>query len=1055
MGAKRTLVFLALLGPVGAFNLDPAGALLKTQPGKGLFGFSLAFHTPRTGAPPELLVGAPTSFSANPRFSSVQTGALFRCSVTAGGCRRVDIDVDYDPSKESKQDQWLGSVVRSSGVGGKVVVCAHRYEVRSNVGQVSESRSLIGRCYLLDQDLRDKTRDPIHGGQYHFCDGRAATHEWFGVCQQGLDAGFTHDTHYLYSGAVGSYYWRGVVHVDAINLTLVERGEVLNDGPYETGDERIKNGNDVPVEQNSYLGFSMESGIGVTDKDRETFVAGAPRANHTGAVLFLKISPPSSMEREQVLYGEQLASSFGYDVALVDINNDGWKDLVVGAPQFFDIKEHIGGAAYIYLNKNGHFDAQYHLRLNGTTASMFGLCVAAVGDLNQDGFPDVAVGAPYDGLGKVFIYHGGSQGLNPKATQVIEGEAFSSPIRFFGYSLVGGIDVDGNSYPDIAVGSLSEQVAIIRSRPVVSIETVINKPMDININEKNCGPHTCANIDACFTYQGNNPTSSPGTRLIFTASVDMDRVKASLSPRAVFLDDAGVPQQAESSGFVDLGGQNSKKCIRRTLQIKDDIKDKLRPLKVSFDYKLQGSRRRRQASGGQERPVLDLLKPSSSATNINFAKDGCGSDNICQSNLQLAHLFCRFGGNNSYEPLPTEGHEQVLLLSGQEELALQLTITNPGDDAYESRLSIRLPPSLGYMDARPKEFPPGQPPVCNANANGTLTECELGNPLKRGESVVFYLLLSTNALNADQESVNVELQLATTSEQSDLVPQTARLQVRTELLLTTSGVAKPSQVYFGDSMEVASTLKKEDTGNIVEYELTVHNLGKSLGSLASAYLNMSMPAFTPSGKQLLYVTSTSVVAGAVERSCMALGSDGQFLRKRRDETKEGNKEAFISKLKKKYFKLQCGSGDVLCQLYHCPLQGMDTTAVVKIRAKLWNSTFTEEYDDANYLDLISSVTTGLFSQSKNIILKGSGLQTFPVRLTVFPEKSTVITSGFPWWIILVAILVGILLLALLLFLLWKCGCLNFNRKADLYEAKYYHDEVEVQPSETAKLTSDC
>lgn len=61
-------------------------------------------------------------------------------------------------------------------------------------------------------------------------------------------------------------------------------------------------------------------------------------------------------------------------------------DLVVGAPHFFERKEEIGGAAYVYINPAGHWDAAAPLRLNGTRGSMFGIALGAAGDLNQDGF---------------------------------------------------------------------------------------------------------------------------------------------------------------------------------------------------------------------------------------------------------------------------------------------------------------------------------------------------------------------------------------------------------------------------------------------------------------------------------------------------------------------------------------------------------------------------------------------------------------------------------------------------------------------------------------------
>lgn len=54
-------------------------------------------------------------------------------------------------------------------------------------------------------------------------------------------------------------------------------------------------------------------------------VAGAPRANHSGAVVLLKKGSDTSniLLEEYTLEGEGLASSFGYDLAVLDLNGDG------------------------------------------------------------------------------------------------------------------------------------------------------------------------------------------------------------------------------------------------------------------------------------------------------------------------------------------------------------------------------------------------------------------------------------------------------------------------------------------------------------------------------------------------------------------------------------------------------------------------------------------------------------------------------------------------------------------------------------------------------------
>lgn len=58
-------------------------------------------------------------------------------------------------------------------------------------------------------------------------------------------------------------------------------------------------------------------------------VAGAPRANHTGAVVLLRKESETSPKLlvEHTFHGQGLASSFGYDVAVVDLNRDGWEAL--------------------------------------------------------------------------------------------------------------------------------------------------------------------------------------------------------------------------------------------------------------------------------------------------------------------------------------------------------------------------------------------------------------------------------------------------------------------------------------------------------------------------------------------------------------------------------------------------------------------------------------------------------------------------------------------------------------------------------------------------------
>ena len=96
-------------------------------------------------------------------------------------------------------------------------------------------------------------------------------------------------------------------------------------------------------------------------------------------------------------------------------------DLVVGAPFYVD-KKGAGGAVYVYLNPiDGFQNNTPYVRLTGPTESRFGYAISTIGDLNKDGFDDLAVGAPYaeDGTGYVYIYLGSKTGVIIEPSQVI------------------------------------------------------------------------------------------------------------------------------------------------------------------------------------------------------------------------------------------------------------------------------------------------------------------------------------------------------------------------------------------------------------------------------------------------------------------------------------------------------------------------------------------------------------------------------------------------------------------------------------------------------------
>ncbi|KAM4668662.1 integrin alpha-6 isoform 2-T2 [Amazona ochrocephala] len=1047
--AAALLLYLPLLpGLAGAFNLDTDNVISRRGEPGSLFGFSLAMH--RQLQPQEkrlLLVGAPRE-KAFPAQQANRTGGLYSCDITSPNarCTRVIFDEETDPKMESKEDQWMGVTVQSQGPGGNVVTCAHRYEKRQYVNTVQETRDIIGRCYVLSQDLTIK--DDMDNGVWSFCDGRLRGHEKFGSCQQGVAATFTRDYHYIVFGAPGTYNWKGVVRAEQKNQTFYDLG-IFDDGPYEVGDESRQDKNLVPVPANSYLGFSLDSGKGIVSQDEMTFVSGAPRANHSGAVVLLKKEKNQrALSLEHMFEGEGLASSFGYDVAVVDLNNDGWQDIVIGAPQYFDRSGDIGGAAYIYINQQGKWERVKPVRLNGTTDSMFGLAVENVGDVNQDGYPDIAIGAPYDGFGKVYIYHGSRNGINTKPAQILDGEKTGT--NFFGYSIAGNMDLDKNSYPDIAVGSLSDSVSVFRSRPVISIKKSITvQPDRIDLKKKNPEDPSeiWMDVKACFQYTANPSDLNPRIKVTYTFEAENERRQLGLPSRVRFKDHLSDQFTANTT----LRGQNSRECVTTKLVLQDKIKDKLRPIPVSVTVRIAGL----ESSSPSTRkdralpdliPILNSNESETKTTKVEFLKEGCGEDNECHSNLKLQYRFCsREGNEDRFTYLPIEKGVPVLVLKDQKDIALEITVTNnpsdaknpqkDGEDAYEAKLIATFPDSLTYSAFREMRGYPEKQLTCGANQNGSQAECELGNPFKRNSNVTFYLILSTTKVNVDTTDLDINLKLETTSTQVNSTPITASAKVVLELLLSLTGVAKPSQVYFGGNIIGESAMKSEDNiGNLIEYEFRVTNLGRPLKTFGTASLDIQWPKEISNGKWLLYLMKIDS-KGLEKVSCqpeseinsLHVAESHNSRRKREVAEKQTTDSKTLSLFsERKYKTLDCNV-NARCVDIKCPLKGLDSKASIVLRSRLWNSTFLEEYSKMNYLDILVRASISVPAAAKNVKLTNEVAQ---VRVTVFPAKPVALYTGVPWWIIAVAIFAGILMLALLVFLLWKCGFFQRSRYED-------------------------
>lgn len=145
----------------------------------------------------------------------------------------------------------------------------------------------------------------------------------------------------------------------------------------------------------------------------------------------------------------------GGSLAGGDLNGDGVDDLAVGAFGYDDGLEQ-GGAVLIFFGSPGGLGATPDQTLHPDQAeAAFGRGLAIAGDLDGDGFEDLAVGAPrYDAAntdsGRADLFLGTASGVETPAAWTVEGTSLDEQ---FGFELAGLGDVNGDLLPDLAVTS--------------------------------------------------------------------------------------------------------------------------------------------------------------------------------------------------------------------------------------------------------------------------------------------------------------------------------------------------------------------------------------------------------------------------------------------------------------------------------------------------------------------------------------------------------------------------------------------------------------------------
>uniref|UniRef100_A0A4W2DMC5 Integrin subunit alpha L n=1 Tax=Bos indicus x Bos taurus TaxID=30522 RepID=A0A4W2DMC5_BOBOX len=377
---------------------------------------------------------------------------------------------------------------------------------------------------------------------------------------------------------------------------------------------------------------------------------GAPRYQHVGRVLlFQQPKRGGPWSQIQEIDGIQIGSYFGGELCGVDMDRDGETELLlIAAPLYYG--EQRGGRVFIYQKIQLEFQMVSELQgETGYPLGRFGAAIAALTDINGDELTDVAVGAPLEEQGAVYIFNGQQGGLSPRPSQRIEGTQMFSGIQWFGRSIHGVKDLGGDGLADVAVGA-EGQVIVLSSRPVVDIITSVSfSPAEIPVHEVECSYSTSnqkkegVNLTVCFqvkslisTFQGHLVAN-----LTYTLQLDGHRTRS----RGLF-----------------PGGKH--KLIGNTA---------VTPVKSCFVFWFHFP---------LDRDIPPILKPSPhlETKEIPFEKN-CGEDKNCEADLKLAFSDMR---------------SKILRLTPSASLSVRLTLRNTAEDAYWVQVTLSFPQGLSF-----------------------------------------------------------------------------------------------------------------------------------------------------------------------------------------------------------------------------------------------------------------------------------------------------------------------------------------------------------------------
>lgn len=240
----------------------------------------------------------------------------------------------------------------------------------------------------------------------------------------------------------------------------------------------------VHIDTGRYYAANLIAGKVTKDRATDLVILGSIPANSqlTGHARFYR-GGATGLVQGRTIPIDVVQDDMGEGV-VTDFNRDGYGDIAIGTPYV------NGEKGYVTVWNGGGKGAGTYRRISQATSGVagspeagdhFGASVAT-GDVNGDGYPDLAIGAPGEKLdgreaaGAVHVLRGGKQGLSGTNAQYFDRAAAGVPGSVTRNDAFGGVvrfrDITGDARADLHITATQGSLRLLGSRTGVTTSGV-------------------------------------------------------------------------------------------------------------------------------------------------------------------------------------------------------------------------------------------------------------------------------------------------------------------------------------------------------------------------------------------------------------------------------------------------------------------------------------------------------------------------------------------------------------------------------------------------------